>query len=120
MTAPARRPNLAAVPLVALVRAYQVVLGPLLGGHCRFHPTCSVYAIEALGEHGAVRGMWLTVRRLMRCHPFGSGGFFIFDGYDFTATSFHILTVDGIRGRDTVYQAATAHSVDRRREVPRR
>jgi putative membrane protein insertion efficiency factor len=75
MTGPARRPSLAAMPLITLVRGYQVVLGPLLGGHCRFQPTCSAYAIEALREHGALRGSWLTVRRLARCHPFGGGGF---------------------------------------------
>lgn len=53
-----------------LVRGYQVTLGPLLGGHCRFTPTCSHYGLEALRTHGAVRGGWLTVRRLARCHPF--------------------------------------------------
>jgi len=56
------------------VRGYQIVLGPLLGGSCRFHPTCSCYAIEALRTHGARRGTWLTIKRLVRCHPWGGFG----------------------------------------------
>jgi putative membrane protein insertion efficiency factor len=58
-----------------LVRLYQVSLGPFMGGHCRFMPTCSQYAIDALTAHGALRGSWLTVRRISRCHPFGGGGY---------------------------------------------
>ena len=60
---------------IALVRAYQMFLGPLLPAVCRFHPSCSQYALEALERHGAWRGGWLTVRRLARCHPFHPGGF---------------------------------------------
>lgn len=67
-------PSLSARPLIAIVRLYQVVLGPLIGGQCRFRPTCSHYAIEALARFGAWRGTWLTVRRLMRCHPWGGSG----------------------------------------------
>ena len=66
---------IAAWPLIALVRLYQVTLGPLMGGHCRFVPSCSHYAVEALREHGPVRGVWLTARRLARCHPLGGGGY---------------------------------------------
>jgi uncharacterized protein len=61
--------------LIALVRLYQVTLGPLMGGYCRFMPTCSAYAIEALRTHGPLRGSWLSVRRILRCHPFGGAGF---------------------------------------------
>lgn len=61
--------------LVLGVRAYQVVLGPLLGGACRYYPSCSVYAIEALEKHGAARGSWLALRRILRCHPFRPGGY---------------------------------------------
>lgn len=57
------------------VRAYQVVLSPLLPPSCRYHPTCSNYAIEALEKHGALRGGWLAVKRIARCHPFRPGGF---------------------------------------------
>ena len=67
--------TLAARGLILAVRFYQVTLGPLLGGHCRFAPTCSAYAIEALHVHGAGRGSWLALKRLLRCHPFGGGGY---------------------------------------------
>ena len=60
--------------LVGLIRLYQCTLGAVLGGHCRFYPTCSHYAIEALREHGACRGLWLTIRRVARCHPWHPGG----------------------------------------------
>jgi putative membrane protein insertion efficiency factor len=61
--------------LIFGVRAYQVGLGPLLPASCRYYPTCSAYAIEALERHGAVRGTWLSVRRILRCHPFRPGGY---------------------------------------------
>ncbi|KJZ18971.1 membrane protein insertion efficiency factor YidD [Loktanella sp. S4079] len=56
------------------VRAYRLVLSPWIGNSCRFHPTCSVYSLEALEKHGAVKGSWLTIRRLLRCHPWAAGG----------------------------------------------
>jgi uncharacterized protein len=61
--------------LIGLVRLYQASLSIFLGGHCRFQPTCSEYSIEALRTHGALRGSWLTVRRILRCHPFGGHGY---------------------------------------------
>jgi uncharacterized protein len=61
--------------LILGVRAYQVALSPILGGACRYYPSCSHYAIEALERHGARRGGWLAVRRILRCHPFRPGGF---------------------------------------------
>lgn len=61
--------------LILCVRAYQVTLSPLLGGCCRFVPTCSDYAIMALREHGFFKGGWLAARRLLRCRPFGPSGF---------------------------------------------
>ena len=73
--AAARPVGLAARLLVLGVRAYQVALSPMLGGQCRYFPTCSAYGIEALEKHGALRGTWLTVRRIGRCHPFRPGGF---------------------------------------------
>ncbi|MFO1051898.1 MAG: membrane protein insertion efficiency factor YidD [Planctomycetota bacterium] len=60
--------------LVLLVRIYQRVLSPLKPPTCRFVPTCSQYAIDALREHGAIRGVWLTMKRLVRCHPFCEPG----------------------------------------------
>ena len=61
--------------LVLLVRGYQVSLGHLLPSACRYYPSCSAYAIEALERHGATRGGWLTARRIGRCHPFHVGGY---------------------------------------------
>ena len=60
--------------LIALVRAYHYLLSPWIGQHCRFHPSCSAYAIEALDRHGTLRGCWLSLARLGRCHPFHPGG----------------------------------------------
>ena len=61
--------------LILGVRAYQVGIGPLLPASCRYYPSCSAYAIEALERHGALRGSWLSVRRILRCHPFHAGGY---------------------------------------------
>ncbi len=61
--------------LLLLIRAYQVTLSPFLGGHCRYEPTCSVYAIQAVQEHGPWRGSVLALKRLLRCHPFVKGGY---------------------------------------------
>lgn len=63
------------VVLIWMVRAYQMFLGPLLPAACRYYPTCSSYAIEALERHGAIRGSWLAARRIARCHPFRAGGY---------------------------------------------
>lgn len=60
--------------LIAILRGYRYWISPLLGRHCRFYPTCSEYAAEAIASHGAVRGLALTVRRLGRCHPWHAGG----------------------------------------------
>ena len=60
---------------IALLRGYQYAVSPFLGQHCRFHPTCSAYAILALQEYGVLRGAWLSVKRLLRCHPWNRGGF---------------------------------------------
>lgn len=61
--------------LIGAVRCYQLVLAPLLPASCRYTPSCSAYAIEALDRHGACRGTWLAVRRIARCHPFHRGGY---------------------------------------------
>ena len=60
--------------LIRLVLLYRGTLGPHLGGHCRFVPTCSQYAIDAVTRHGPLRGSWRTLKRLARCHPWGGGG----------------------------------------------
>lgn len=61
-------------PLIWLVRAYQLFVSPFVPPSCRFHPTCSQYAIEALDKHGPLRGSWLAIRRIARCHPWHAGG----------------------------------------------
>jgi putative membrane protein insertion efficiency factor len=57
-----------------LIRAYQLTLSPLLGSRCRFYPSCSQYALEAVAVHGSARGLWLAVRRVARCQPWHAGG----------------------------------------------
>lgn len=61
--------------LVFWIRAYQAGVSPLLPASCRFTPTCSAYALQAVEEHGAMRGSWLAVKRIGRCHPFGGRGY---------------------------------------------
>ncbi len=61
--------------LLLLIRGYRRWLSPLLGRNCRFHPSCSAYALEAIERHGALRGSWLAARRIGRCHPWREGGF---------------------------------------------
>jgi putative membrane protein insertion efficiency factor len=58
-----------------MIRVYQWTVSPLLGPCCRFHPSCSCYTHEAIERHGAIRGLWLGARRLLRCHPFVEGGY---------------------------------------------
>jgi uncharacterized protein len=71
----ARAKSAAAWTLLLLVRFYITFLSPFFGGACRFHPSCSNYAVEAIARHGAARGLSLALRRLMRCNPFTKGGF---------------------------------------------
>ncbi|RMD49267.1 MAG: membrane protein insertion efficiency factor YidD [Alphaproteobacteria bacterium] len=68
-------PTLGARILMLPVRAYRLLLSPWVGHSCRFQPTCSVYALEALEAHGALRGGWLALRRILRCHPWGGSGY---------------------------------------------
>jgi putative membrane protein insertion efficiency factor len=57
-----------------VIRAYQMLIGPFIGGACRFEPSCSAYALEALERHGVVRGLWLSLGRVARCHPLSTPG----------------------------------------------
>ena len=68
------RPSVAALCLIALIQTYRLTLSPFFGMHCRFHPTCSAYALEAVRRFGALQGGWLALRRLGRCHPWHPGG----------------------------------------------
>lgn len=61
--------------LLLAIRAYQVGVRPLLVGSCKYHPHCSEYAVEAVQRHGPLRGGWLALRRLLRCHPWAAGGY---------------------------------------------
>lgn len=60
---------------IAVIRLYQLCISPFLGAHCRFSPTCSQYAVEAIGRHGSIRGAWYAVCRIVRCNPFNGGGY---------------------------------------------
>lgn len=61
--------------LKALIRFYQTAISPWFGAKCRFHPTCSNYALEAIEVHGALKGTWLSIKRILKCHPLTEGGF---------------------------------------------
>jgi putative membrane protein insertion efficiency factor len=78
-TTPALHASPARTPLAwalrALVQAYRWTISPLLGPSCRYYPTCSAYALDALDEHGAMRGAWLATKRICRCHPWHDGGY---------------------------------------------
>lgn len=64
-----------AAPLIVLVKFYRYAISPMLGRNCRFEPPCSEYAVEALQRYGALKGLWLAVRRVGRCHPWHAGGY---------------------------------------------
>ena len=61
--------------MIGAIRGYQLFISPLFPAACRYYPTCSTYAIEAIGKYGAVKGVWLALRRIGRCHPFRPGGY---------------------------------------------
>ncbi len=69
------RPSAGASLLMTLITGYRRFISPMFGPHCRFAPSCSAYALESVRVHGALRGGWLAVRRIGRCHPFHPGGF---------------------------------------------
>ncbi|HYK44301.1 MAG TPA: membrane protein insertion efficiency factor YidD [Parafilimonas sp.] len=63
------------LPFILLIKIYQHVLSPILGPKCRYTPTCSQYAIQALRKYGVLKGLWLAVKRISRCHPWGGSGY---------------------------------------------
>ncbi|RPD40449.1 membrane protein insertion efficiency factor YidD [Chitinophaga barathri] len=63
------------IPFIILIRFYQWCISPWLGSRCRYTPTCSQYGLEAFKKHGAVKGGWLTIRRILSCHPWGGHGY---------------------------------------------
>lgn len=70
-----KKKNISQRILITVVRAYQIGISPLLGAHCRYTPTCSAYFIEAVEKYGALKGSWLGIRRILRCHPGRPGGY---------------------------------------------
>jgi len=66
--------SLLTLPLIALIRLYQMIISPWLGSQCRYTPTCSQYGIEALKKYGPIKGLWLTIKRIARCNPWASHG----------------------------------------------
>tara|TARA_X000001036_G_scaffold261282_1_gene242863 strand:- start:737 stop:979 length:243 start_codon:yes stop_codon:yes gene_type:complete len=62
-------------PLILLIRGYQLIVSPMLGSNCRFMPTCSEYALESLKTYGLIKGTYLTIKRIGKCHPWGSNGY---------------------------------------------
>lgn len=66
--------NLISLLFIVLIRAYQLVISPFLPNSCRFSPTCSQYGLEAISKHGPFKGLWLTIKRISRCHPWGGHG----------------------------------------------
>ncbi|MBC7830233.1 MAG: membrane protein insertion efficiency factor YidD [Chitinophagaceae bacterium] len=67
--------RVASLPFIAIIKLYQWIISPILGPKCRFTPSCSNYALEALRKYGIFKGTWLTVKRISRCHPFGGHGY---------------------------------------------
>lgn len=67
--------RVASYPFIAIIKLYQWIISPILGPKCRFTPSCSNYALEALKKYGIFKGTWLTVKRISRCHPFGGHGY---------------------------------------------
>jgi uncharacterized protein len=95
--------------VVALLTAYRLVISPLYGETCRYYPSCSAYALHAVETHGSVRGLWLALRRLGRCHPWTPGGVDLVpprESYRWWGIA------DGVDGTDLQVQAALALPVD--------
>ena len=67
--------KVATFPLLILIRGYQLIISPLLGSNCRFMPTCSEYAMESLRTYGLIKGFYLTIKRIGKCHPWGGHGY---------------------------------------------
>ena len=67
--------KVATFPLLILIRGYQLIISPLLGSNCRFMPTCSEYALESLRSYGLIKGFYLTIKRIGKCHPWGGHGY---------------------------------------------
>ena len=67
--------NFFSLLLIIPIKIYQIIISPLLGPSCRFTPTCSQYAVEAIQKHGPIKGSWLSFKRILKCHPWGGSGY---------------------------------------------
>jgi len=67
--------NISILPFVLFIKIYQLFISPILKSNCRYLPTCSEYSIESLKEHGIIRGVFLSIKRIMHCHPYGGNGY---------------------------------------------
>jgi hypothetical protein len=67
--------NIIVLPFIIMIKLYQWVLSPVLKTNCRYFPTCSIYALESLKEHGLIKGLYLSIKRISNCHPFGGHGY---------------------------------------------
>ena len=98
--------------IFSLIRFYQILISPLLPAHCRFYPTCSNYGINAVRYHGGVRGGWMTIKRICRCHPWGGSGIdFVplpLPSYQYRYIPFKLLTHEKFRGL-YVYKDITSY-----------
>lgn len=72
---PTQKTSYLARAFLSLIKAYRYLISPLLGQHCRYYPSCSAFTKEAICQHGAIKGSWLGVKRICRCHPFHQGGY---------------------------------------------
>ena len=75
LTPPANKRTIVQKPLIVIIKIYQLTISPFIGRHCRFQPSCSRYAIDAIEQHGAMRGSWLAIKRIGRCQPWREGGY---------------------------------------------
>lgn len=96
--------------LIGLLRGYRFAISPLYGQVCRYHPTCSAYALEAVTVHGSIKGSWLAVRRIARCHPWAAGGYDPVPGKK-GLTSTEVPGTDVNAGQQTLPDVTTTRGV---------
>jgi len=102
--------------LIGLLKAWRLTISPLYGNVCRYYPSCSAYALRAVEFHGAVKGSWLTVRRLLRCHPWSPGGYDPVPG----TPEWHAETAEqGLRSEPVEDPSASSGRMERSRRMDR-
>ena len=101
--------------LVGLLHAYRLLISPLYGNVCRYHPSCSAYALRAVSVHGSVRGSWLAARRLLRCHPWARGGYDPVPGTPEWEEEARERAASSAAGPDSTPHRSTPHAHDLQR-----